>query len=199
VPFRASYRKNLSMTLLLLPNLLGDLPEHKAFLPISVDQAVATIDGLIAESEKGGRRFLSRFQHAKKPHEIPIALLNKHNQDYDFLLEPCVTGEIWGLVSDAGLPCVADPGARLVARARQLGVQVEAFVGPSSILLALMCHAGSVVKVVARFDNPVCCLGFNTINARSNDGKSSHVEEASFAEHTKKTDYFSNRGITYET
>ena len=138
MPFRASYRKNLSMTLLLLPNLLGDLPEHKAFLPISVDQAVATIDGLIAESEKGGRRFLSRFQHAKKPHEIPIALLNKHNQDYDFLLEPCVTGEIWGLVSDAGLPCVADPGARLVARARQLGVQVEAFVGPSSILLALM-------------------------------------------------------------
>jgi len=126
------------MTLLLLPNLLGDLPDHSPFLPVSVDQAVASIDGLIAESEKGGRRFLSRFKHCKKPHEIPIALLNKHNQDYDFLLEPCLHGKTWGVISDAGLPCLADPGALLVARAREKGVKVEAYVGPSSIVLSLM-------------------------------------------------------------
>ena len=141
MPSGAPHRKNLPMSqgkLLLLPNLLGDLPEHKAFLPASVDRAMATIDGLIAESEKGGRRYLSRFELSKKPHDIPIALLNKHNQDYDFLLEPCVEGEVWGVVSDAGLPCVADPGANLVARARELGIKVEAFIGPSSILLSLM-------------------------------------------------------------
>lgn len=124
--------------LLLLPNLLGDLPDHSPFLPGSVDSAVASLDGLIAESEKGGRRFLSRFKLSKKPHEIPIALLNKHNQDYDFLLEPCLQGETWGVVSDAGLPCLADPGALLVARARERGVKVEAFIGPSSIVLSLM-------------------------------------------------------------
>jgi len=124
--------------LYLLPNLLGDLPDHKDFLPASVDVAVASLDGLIAESEKGGRRFLSRFSLAKKPHEVPIALLNKHHQDYDFLLEPLADGEIWGVVSDAGLPCVADPGAGLVARAHELGYPVQAFAGPSSIFLSLM-------------------------------------------------------------
>ncbi|NGX57597.1 MAG: Ribosomal RNA small subunit methyltransferase I [Chlamydiae bacterium] len=124
--------------LLLLPNLLGDLPHHELFLPASVDKAVESIAGLIAESEKGGRRFLSRFKTEKRPHEIPIALLNKHHQDIDFLLEPLQDGETWGLVSDAGLPCVADPGALLVARARELGLKIQAFVGPSSVTLSLM-------------------------------------------------------------
>ncbi len=126
--------------LLLLPNLLGDLPNHSPFLPISVDQAVSTLDGLIAESVKGGRRFLSRFTLKKAVHLTPLALLNEHTPDNDlnFLLEPILKGERWGLVSDAGLPCIADPGAKLVQRARSLGISVEAFIGPSSLLLALM-------------------------------------------------------------
>lgn len=126
--------------LLLLPNLLGDMPHHGVFLPTSVDKAVQSIDGLIAESEAGGRRFLSRFTLDRKPHEVPIALYNVHAHvnDVDFLLEPIVQGQRWGLVSDAGLPCIADPGYKLVARARQLGITVQAFVGPSSITIALM-------------------------------------------------------------
>ncbi len=124
--------------LLLLPNVLGDVPHHEAFLPPSVDKAVSTLDGLIAESEKGGRRYLGRFQTKKKPREIPIALLNKHTQDYDFLLEPVKNGEIWGVVSDAGLPCIADPGSHLVKRAKKMGLKVQAFVGPSSLMLSLM-------------------------------------------------------------
>lgn len=128
------------MTLLLLPNVLGDVRHHELFLPVSVDRAVETLDGLIAESVSGGRRFLSRFKHAKKPHEIPLALLNEHTpkEDLDFLLEPLKKGERWGLVSDAGLPCIADPGSRLVALARQKGIVIQAFNGPSSILLSLM-------------------------------------------------------------
>lgn len=126
--------------LLLLPNVLGECPHHQVFLPASVDRAVESIDGLIAESEKGGRRFLTRFQTKKLAHNIPIALLNEHTpeQDLDFLLEPIVKGERWGLVSDAGLPCLADPGSNLVALARKKGILVQAFVGPSSIVLALM-------------------------------------------------------------
>jgi len=126
--------------LLLLPNLLGEHRYHEVFLPSSVDKAVATLDGLIAESDKGGRRFLSRFKTKKKVHEIPLALFNKNTPDdhLDFLLEPLVNGQRWGLVSDAGLPCIADPGAKVVFRARQRGIAVQAFVGPSSIFLALM-------------------------------------------------------------
>jgi len=126
------------MTLYLLPNLLGSAKEHHLFLPASVDQAVAEIDGLIAESEGEGRRFLKRFQTKKKPHEMPIALLTKKVRDLDFLLEPVKKGEKWGVISDCGLPCIADPGAALVLRARQLNLKIEAFTGPSSISYALM-------------------------------------------------------------
>lgn len=126
--------------LLLLPNLLGDHRHHDLFLPSSVQRAVEKIDGLIAESDKGGRRFLSRFTLAKPTHLVPLALYNTHtpDADIDFLLDPMKKGECWGLVSDAGLPCVVDPGYKLVARAKELGITVQAFVGPSSIMLALM-------------------------------------------------------------
>lgn len=125
--------------LLLFSNLLGDLPHHEPYLPNSVDKAVKTIDGLIAESEKEGRRFLSRFGLEKPVHLIPIALLNKHtlDQDIDFLLEPLMKGERWGVISDAGMPCIADPGAKLVRRSRVLGIPVQFFVGPSAITMAL--------------------------------------------------------------
>lgn len=127
--------------LLLLPNVLGEVPYHELFLPASVDRALETLDGLIAESESGGRRYLARFSHAKKPHQIPLALLNEHtpSEDVDFLLEPIIErGERWGVVSDAGLPCIADPGAMLVRRARQRGILIQAFSGPSAIFLSLM-------------------------------------------------------------
>lgn len=126
--------------LLLLPNLLGDHKHHELFLPPSVDKAMTSIQGLISESVKEGRRYLSRFQLDKPVHEIPLALCNKHTRDdeIDFLLEPVMKGERWGLISDCGLPCLADPGARLVKRAKEVGIPVKAFVGPSSIVLALM-------------------------------------------------------------
>jgi 16S rRNA (cytidine1402-2'-O)-methyltransferase len=126
--------------LLLLPNLLADIKHHQPYLPASVDEAVATIDGLIAESETAGRRYLGRFQTKKPAREIPIAIYNKKTprEDLDFLLEPIKAGERWGYVADAGLPCIADPGSELVFRAKKLGIVVQAFVGPSSLLLALM-------------------------------------------------------------
>lgn len=126
--------------LLLLPNLLGDTNHHQPYLPVSVDKAVASLDGLIAESASVGRRYLSRFTTKKPANDIPIALFNEHTPDgdIDFLLEPIRKGERWGLISDGGLPCIADPGSKLVHRARNSGIVVQAFVGPSSLLLALM-------------------------------------------------------------
>lgn len=126
--------------LLLLPNVLGDVKHHSLFLPASVDKAVASLDGLIAESATAGRRYLGRFETKKPANEIPIALFNEHtpDADIDFLLEPIRKGERWGLISDGGLPCIADPGAKLVSRASQSGIIVQAFSGPSSLMLGLM-------------------------------------------------------------
>lgn len=127
------------MTLVLLPNLLGSSMPHTTFLPPPVDEIMTQIDGLIAESEGGGRSYLRRFKTKKKTHEIPIALLNEHSsEDLDFFLEPVIKGETWGVVSDCGLPCLADPGASLVLRARQLNIPIQTFSGPSSLMLALM-------------------------------------------------------------
>lgn len=129
------------MTLLLLPNLLDPEGTHHRFLPASVDQAVARLDGIIAESEKQARAFLRRFAFPapKTFREVPIRLLNEHTKEAEVeaLLEPLLRGECWGVVSDAGLPCLADPGALLVSRARRRGIAIEAFVGPSSLVLAL--------------------------------------------------------------
>jgi 16S rRNA (cytidine1402-2'-O)-methyltransferase len=131
---------SLKPGLFLLPNLLGEHRYHELFLPNSVDKVMVTLDGLIAESPGAGRRYLDRFETKKPAATIPIALYNEHtpDEDLDFLLEPICKGERWGYVSDAGLPCIADPGAKLVRRARALGLPIQAFIGPSSITLSLM-------------------------------------------------------------
>lgn len=128
------------MTLYLLPNLIGPVANYRLFFPPNVVEAVGAIDGLIAESEGEGRRFLKHFTTKKPPYQIPIALFPKKSstREIDFLLEPVKKGEIWGVVSDSGLPCLADPGSALVLRARNLNIPIEAFSGPSSIMLALM-------------------------------------------------------------
>lgn len=122
--------------LLLLPNLLDKEAEHQLYFPISVDRAVQSLNGLIAENEKEGRAYLKRF--GVPVQGFPIKLLNEHSQDIEELLIPLKNGERWGLISDAGLPVLADPGYQLVRRARMLGIAIEAFIGPSSLFLALM-------------------------------------------------------------
>ena len=128
--------------LLLLPNVLDESCDHRLFFPKTVDEAVFTLDGLFAESLPGGRHFLRRFSfsRARKVVDIPILLLNEHTQknELEELLKPVLEGQTWGIVSDAGLPCFADPGSQLVYLAHQKNIEVEAFVGPSSIVLGLM-------------------------------------------------------------
>ncbi len=116
--------------LILLPNVLDTEQSPRSLVPVEV---VSTIQGLIAESEREARRFLRSFSLQR-----PIVLLNEHTRDYEFLLEPLIRGETWGLISDCGLPCLADPGSELVYKTRILGIPVQAFSGPSSIILALM-------------------------------------------------------------
>lgn len=123
--------------LLLLPNLLDESQSADLFLPATVAPAIATLNGLIAESEKAARRYLRRFLSHEKMQAVPLALLNEHTSHVAPLLKPLERGQTWGLLSDAGLPCIADPGAKLVALAREKGIEIETFVGPCSLMLAL--------------------------------------------------------------
>lgn len=121
--------------LFLLPNLLDEEADADLFFPASLKQIIPRLQGLIAESEKEGRRYLLRF--IKREQLPPIRTLNEHTQDLESLLIPLRQGETWGIVSDAGLPCIADPGSDLVFLANQNGIEVEAIVGPCSLIFAL--------------------------------------------------------------
>lgn len=127
--------------LVLLPNLLDETLSHEQFLPVSVNEKVQDLDVLIAESEKGARKFLMRFAYpeGKTFRDITIKLLNEHSDDADVteLAKELSQGGKWGLISDCGLPCIADPGAQLIAKLGK-AVQIEVVPGPSSIIMALM-------------------------------------------------------------
>ena len=129
--------------LYLIPVTLGD-DNIAALLPTSLPPDVIKIaqrlEHFVVESEKSARQFLSAIKTAKPVRELTLSLLNEHTQDKDIsaLLAPLLQGQDVGLMSDAGCPGVADPGAKLVALAHQKGIRVVPLVGPSSILLALM-------------------------------------------------------------
>lgn len=126
------------MTLILLPNLLHPEADPRHFLPEGLKEIVQKLDGLIAETPKEGRLFLKKMGRA--PSSTPQKELNEHTtpQEMEELLEPLKRGQMWGVVSDSGVPCLADPGAKLVAKARDSGIAIEAIAGPSSIVLVLM-------------------------------------------------------------
>jgi len=127
--------------LYLLPNLLDESLDHTQFFSKSVDEAVYHLEGLIAEDEKNARKFLKRFSYSRERtfRDIPIKLLNEHSkkEDVDALVAILKEGKPWGLISDCGLPCIADPGAFLVLLAKKAHIPVATLPGPSSIVMAL--------------------------------------------------------------
>ena len=126
-------------TLYLIPVTLGD-DNISQVLPPDVVKIAQNLENFVVESEKSARHFLSTIKTAKPVRELTLNLLNEHTLDKDVstLLAPLLAGKDVGLMSDAGCPAIADPGAKLVALAHQKGVRVMPFVGPSSILLSLM-------------------------------------------------------------
>lgn len=126
--------------LYLLPNLLADEAEA-GWLAQACFEVVPRLDGLICESEKRARRYLKlfTFPEGRSFRDIPLCVLSEHtvSKELEEMVPPILQGT-WGLISDAGLPLLADPGAQLVALVRQRGAQVVALPGPSSIVLSLM-------------------------------------------------------------
>ena len=126
-------------TLYLIPVTLGD-DNIAQVLPVSVIATAQKLDTFVVETEKPARHFLSTIKTVKPVRELALHLLNEHTEDKALpdLLKTLLAGKDVGLMSDAGCPGVADPGAKLVALAHQKGIRVVPLVGPSSILLALM-------------------------------------------------------------
>ncbi len=132
----------VSPGLYLLPNLLSpDAGDEQGFLG-SFQPLVLALDGVIAESEKGARHFLRRFGslHRAPLSELPISLCNEHKTAAEIaaLTAPLERKEAWGLLSDAGLPILADPGSDLVFLCRRKNIPVHPLPGPSSLFYALM-------------------------------------------------------------
>jgi 16S rRNA (cytidine1402-2'-O)-methyltransferase len=111
-----------------------------AVLPPATLACTRALRRFIAESPKSARAFLKAAGHPLPLRELRIATLNEHTPAAALtaLIEPVLEGEDCGLLSEAGCPAVADPGAALVRLAHERGVRVTPLVGPSAILLALM-------------------------------------------------------------
>ncbi|TNJ43116.1 SAM-dependent methyltransferase [Tamlana fucoidanivorans] len=125
--------------LYLIPTTLGD-NDPLEVLPVSVKQIITEIDTFIVENEKTARRFIKRICPEKSQPSLKIFVLNKFTDPSDLpsFIEPCLKGIHVGLLSEAGCPGVADPGADVVHIAHNKNIKIVPLVGPSSILLALM-------------------------------------------------------------
>jgi 16S rRNA (cytidine1402-2'-O)-methyltransferase len=125
--------------LYLIPTTLGETNPLEV-LPLSVKKIVEKIDFFIVENEKSARGFIKSICPAKSQPKLIISLLNKFTDPVEIpdLIDPCLEGYDMGILSEAGCPGIADPGAEVVKYAHQKNIRVIPLVGPSSILLALM-------------------------------------------------------------
>lgn len=126
-------------TLFLIPVPLGPTPPADV-LPPPVRATAQRLSVFVAENAKSARAFLKSLPVARPLTEIRISELSEHTRAAELpaLLAPLLAGEDVGLISEAGCPGVADPGAALVELAHREGIRVVPLTGPSSILLALM-------------------------------------------------------------
>lgn len=123
--------------LYLIPVGLGG-EDDGALLPEATRDVARRLQTFVVESPKSARRFLQAIGHPLPLRQIEMHVLDEHTRDIEPLLRLLASGADCGLMSEAGCPAVADPGAALVRRAHAAGVAVVPLVGPSSVLLALM-------------------------------------------------------------
>lgn len=124
-------------TLYLIPVGLGG-DNAASLVPPATVKVTHTLRTFVVENARSARGFLKSIAHPGPLQELKLLVLDEHTRDVAPLLAPLLAGEDCGLMSEAGCPAVADPGAALVHRAHQAGIRVVPMVGPSAILLALM-------------------------------------------------------------
>lgn len=125
--------------LYLIPTTLGD-NEPLEVLPLSVKKIIEALDTFIVENEKTARKFIKRITPRKSQPSLIILKLDKYADQLEVrsYLDVCENGVSIGLLSEAGVPAIADPGAEIVKLAHEKNIRVIPLVGPSSIVLAMM-------------------------------------------------------------
>ncbi|MBR4811316.1 MAG: SAM-dependent methyltransferase [Bacteroidaceae bacterium] len=125
--------------LYLIPNLLGDTPVEQVLPPYN-REIILGIRHFIVEDVRTARRFLKLVDRSIDIDQLSFYTLNKHTnpEEVSSMLKPLEEGSPMGVISEAGCPAVADPGADVVGIAQRKGLQVIPLVGPSSIILAVM-------------------------------------------------------------
>ena len=125
--------------LFLIPTVISENTSEKV-LPSYLISIINGLDEFIVEDERSARRFLKAAGYLKPLDSITLHQLNKHTDitELPAFLNSLIHGKNIGLLSEAGCPCVADPGSAIVKLAHEHQILVKPLVGPSSILLALM-------------------------------------------------------------
>ena len=133
------YLSTMIPALYLIPNLLGDTPVEQVLPPYN-REIILGIRHFIVEDVRTARRFLKLVDRSIDIDQLTFYTLNKHTnpEEVASMLKPLEEGSPMGVISEAGCPAVADPGADVVAIAQHKGLQVIPLVGPSSIILAVM-------------------------------------------------------------
>lgn len=133
------YLRAMIPALYLIPNLLGDTPVEQVLPPYN-HEIIMGIRHFIVEDVRTARRFLKLVDRSIDIDQLTFYTLNKHTnpEEVASMLKPLEEGSPMGVISEAGCPAVADPGADVVAIAQRKGLQVIPLVGPSSIILAVM-------------------------------------------------------------
>ncbi|MCD8184938.1 MAG: SAM-dependent methyltransferase [Rikenellaceae bacterium] len=123
----------------LIPTPIGERSVYEV-MPQDNQRIIRSLDFFVVENLRSARRFLSKAGIGKPIDSLRLEELNEHTppQEIEKLLEPILCGEHAGIVSEAGVPAVADPGADLVALAHRKNIEIVPLVGPSSILLSVM-------------------------------------------------------------
>ena len=129
----------METALYLIPVTLGATPFHQVIPAYNLD-VIRQIRHFIVEEERTARRFLKMADKAIDIDQLTFYPMGKHADPKQFrdYLRPLCNGEAMGIISEAGCPAIADPGADVVAIAQSLNLRVIPLVGPSSILLGLM-------------------------------------------------------------
>lgn len=128
-------------TIYMIPCPISDERDVWDVLPKANLDIMNSLDYFIVENVRSARRFLSRAGVVRKIEELEFVELNEHttsSADVERMLKPVLEGRSAGVISEAGVPGVADPGADIVALAHNHDVRVVPLVGPSSILMSVM-------------------------------------------------------------
>lgn len=126
-------------TLYMIPCPIGDTPPYDV-LPAANREVMARLDYFIVENVRTARRFLSRAEIGKPIESLEFSELNEHTcpEDLPAIIKPLLEGRDAGMISEAGMPGIADPGAEAARLCHAHGIRVVPLVGPSSITMALM-------------------------------------------------------------